>query len=50
MVDDLAKVHQAARDALQFYDRVAGNVRADYGWTAADIKRLAEIRELVSKP
>ncbi|MGA7791820.1 MAG: hypothetical protein WCA19_02200 [Candidatus Acidiferrales bacterium] len=36
------------RDALYFYDRVAGNARADHGWTAADVKRLAEIRAVVS--
>jgi hypothetical protein len=48
MVDDLAKMHQAARDALQFYDRAAGNSRADHGWTAADVERVAEIRALVT--
>jgi hypothetical protein len=40
---------KALRDALHFYDRVAGNVRADRGWTAADVKRLAEIREIVTR-
>jgi hypothetical protein len=32
--------------ALHFYDRVAGNVRGDHGWTAGDVLDLEEIRKL----
>jgi hypothetical protein len=32
--------------ALHFYDRVAGNVRGDHGWTAGDVLDLKEIRKL----
>lgn len=30
---------------LHLYDRAAGNVRLDCGFTAADVKRLEEIRK-----
>ncbi len=71
-------LHAALRDALHFYDRVAGppplkngamadqfaevrgrseggtsavapEVRSEGGWTAADVRRLEEIRKLVAK-
>lgn len=57
MIDGLAKnvfpndylaLHNALRDLLAFYDRAAGNVRKDSGYTAADVKRLEEIRKLVN--
>jgi hypothetical protein len=43
----------ALRDLLAFYDRVSGHQSAEArksegGWTAADVKRLEEIRKLVS--
>jgi hypothetical protein len=46
MIDTLANEHAAVRDALHFYDRVAGTGRGE-GWTAADVLRLEEIRKLV---
>jgi hypothetical protein len=36
----------ALRDAIFFYNRAAGTVRNDQGWTAADISRLKEIRDM----
>jgi hypothetical protein len=39
----------AIEDLLLLYDRAAGNVHIDSGYTAADVRRLAEIRALVSK-
>ena len=39
----------ALRGALHFYDRLAGNVRSDYGWTAQDFRYLEEIRNLAWK-
>lgn len=44
-VDQYVLVLQALRDALAFFDRVCGSKTE---WTAADVKRLAEIRKLVS--
>lgn len=40
-------LHAAVRDALRFYDRVAGNILTDHGWTAGDVRRLDEIRKMV---
>jgi hypothetical protein len=36
----------ALRGALQFYDRVSGNLSSDSGWTAKDMRYLDEIRAL----
>ena len=36
----------ALRDALYIYDRATGNIFDDHGWSAADIRRLDEIRKL----
>jgi hypothetical protein len=44
LIDDY---EAALRDALHFYDRAAGNLRTDCGYTAADVLRLEEIRKLV---
>lgn len=38
---------EALRDLLELYDRAAGNIKNDSGYTAADVKRLAEIRSLL---
>lgn len=47
-VTDMIPILQIAlRDMLALYDRAAGNVRTDHGWTAADIQRINEIRSLV---
>jgi hypothetical protein len=43
----LFALERALKDALHFYDRAAGNVRGDHGYTAADVLRLEEIRKLV---
>lgn len=41
-----SELRAALRDALHFYDRMAGNIRTEYGWTAADVIRLEELRKL----
>ena len=43
----------ALGDAIHFYDRAAGTSaevrgRSEGGWTAADVRRLEEIRKLVA--
>jgi hypothetical protein len=43
---DYQSLYAALRDLLALYDRVAGNVRNDVGYTAADVQRLQEIRTL----
>lgn len=40
-----AMIH-ALEDLLHFYDRVAGNIRTDHGWTAGEVRRLNEIRKM----
>ena len=42
----LAGSGTAIRDALRFYDRVAGTGHGE-GWSTADVRRLAQIREWV---
>lgn len=37
----------AVRDLLAYYDKVSGTKSDGDGWTAADVKRIAEIRALV---
>lgn len=48
--EDFQEIHAALRSVIYFYDRVAGNVKSDQGWTAADVKLMAEIRELAGLP
>jgi hypothetical protein len=38
----------ALRDLLLFYDRITGNTRGGDAWTAAEVKRLEQIRKLVN--
>jgi hypothetical protein len=45
--DLLAGSGTALRDALRFYDRVAGTGYGE-GWSTADVRRLEEIRKLVA--
>lgn len=46
---DEAQLGQALHDLLRFYDILAGHVtERSVGWTYADIKRLEEIRALVT--
>jgi hypothetical protein len=42
---DRARIRDALRDLLGLYDRVTTS-SGGYGWTAADVKRLEEIRKL----
>ena len=44
MQEDRRLVRVALRDLLGFYDR-----RTDHGWTAADVERVKQIRELAKK-
>lgn len=48
--EDFEEIHAALRSAIYFYDRVVGNVKSDQGWTAADVKRMARMRELAGLP
>lgn len=43
-------IQVALRDALRFYDRLAGNIKDDTGWSVAEVLRLAEIRALIAGP
>lgn len=43
--DSYTKEHVALIDALAFFDRVAASKTE---WTAADVKRLAELRKLAA--
>lgn len=44
---EITTLTAALRDVLVLYDRAVGNVRLDCGYTAGDVKRLAEIRKLL---
>ena len=46
-ITDLTNMRQSLRDLLALYDRVAES-SGGHGWTAADVKRLDEIRKLCS--
>jgi hypothetical protein len=46
LILEKVKLVYALRDVLHVYDRVTGNVFDDHGWTAADVRRLDEIRKL----
>lgn len=41
------KLWFALKDLLGFYDRVTGKIPDGHAWSAADVKRLAEIRKLI---
>lgn len=41
-------IQVALRDALRFYDRLAGNIKDGTGWSVAEVRRLAEIRALIA--
>jgi hypothetical protein len=42
----ISELSEALRDLLSFYDRITGNTRGGDAWTAAEVKRLEEIRKL----
>lgn len=46
----VADCRMAVRDCLQFYDRLAGNIKDGTGWSVAEVRRLAEIRVLIAGP
>jgi hypothetical protein len=47
LMETLAGSGRALRDLLRFYDRATGSGDGT-GWTATDVRRLEEIRNLVS--
>lgn len=46
----LGSYETALGDLLIIYDRVAGNIKDGTGWSVAEVRRLAEIRALITGP